>query len=128
MKKQFQILTTTIILGAIVSCSKETVNDSQTAMPEEISVKNSSAKPVDPLSVNLDGWYTFNNSSLKDKTGKLNDASANSSDLIVFADDRNGKPKSAIYFDGNYGLRIFNVPRQTHSSISLWFKEVNADP
>ena len=126
MKKQFQILAPIFITVVFISCSKETINKQQETAIEEISVKNSSAKPVDPLSINLEGWFAFN-SSLKDKTGKLRDA-LSTNYTIFYVSDRKGKPKSAVNFDGTYGLRIFDVPQQTHTSLSLWLKPANADP
>lgn len=122
MKKQFQILTTTIFTIAIVSCSKQGIEKPNTVQSavEEISTSSSSSSRIDPLLANLEGWFTFDNN-LKDKAAKLADAIPTTRG-VIYAKDRKGNVKSAIYFDSTYGLKIKNVPQQTHTSISLWFK------
>jgi len=77
MKKQFQILATTFITIAIVSCSKERIEMQDTApnSTEEITTTSSSSSGhlvVNPLLVNLEGWFPFDGN-LKDQTKKLPD-------------------------------------------------------
>lgn len=118
MKKQFQILAATFITVALISCSKETITDPQPTGPGEIPV----GKPggtVDPLTVNLEGWFTFDNN-VNDKAGKLADP-ISTTGAVKYGANRKGKGKSAIHLDG-YSLKIKNVPQQTHMSMSFWFK------
>ena len=73
MKKKFQILAATIITVAFISCSKEKVELTETPITtnEEIATSNTSNRPlVDPLTIKLDGWFTFN-ATLKDQTKSL---------------------------------------------------------
>src|SRR6185503_9416345 len=114
MKKQFQILATTLIPVAIVSCSKQAIDNPQPAQSatEEISTSKSlSAKANDPLLMNLDGWFEFNGT-LKDKLGNL-PTGLYTNQGAIYTTDRKGKPKSAIKFDGTYGINLTQVPQQT---------------
>jgi hypothetical protein len=74
MKKQFQILATTFISIAIVSCSKQSIEMPGAAAikpSEEISM--SANRPyIDPLTVNLEASFQFDGN-LKDQTKKLSD-------------------------------------------------------
>ena len=127
MKKQFLVSATAFITLFLVSCSKETISNPAESTTEEISVGKSPSKPGDPLSVNLEGWFTFDNT-LRDKAGKLRDAIPSHWNMLVYTSDRKGKGKSAVNFNGTYGIQIYDVPQQTHTSLSLWLKPVNADP
>jgi hypothetical protein len=64
MKKQFQISAATFVSIAIVSCSKQHVEmpGATQATTEEMTTSNnsSSVRTIDPLLVNLDGWFKFN--------------------------------------------------------------------
>jgi hypothetical protein len=128
MKKQFQILATTFISIAIVSCSKQGVQmpEAQKTTKEEISTSSSvsSLRTVpDPLTVNLDGWYTFNGN-LKDVTKQLPDGVPTSRG-VIYTYDRHGIYHDAIKFDGSYGLKLFKVPQQTHASVAAWVSCAN---
>jgi len=125
MKKQFQILTTTIITVLLVSCSKETIEKSDAVVKpmQEISTASSSSanRPViDPLTVNLEGSFQFNGD-LKDQTKKLADGIPTSR-VVTYTKDRKGNLKSAIYLDSTYGIKIKSVPQQTKTSLSIWIK------
>ena len=123
MKKQFQILVGAFISIAIVSCSKQGVEKRVTSeqASEEISASNSSsARTIDPLLVNLDGWFTFNGN-LKDQLKKLPDGVSTNRGAF-YTTDRKGNAKTAIKFNGSYGVNLFKVPQQMHASISVWVK------
>lgn len=127
MKKQFQILAATFITVAFISCSKEKVEIPETLVTtnEEISTSNASSpeRAIDPLLVNLDGWFTFN-ANLKDQTKKLPDGISTGRGAL-YTTDRKGALKAAIKFNGSYGVNLFKVPQQTHASISAWVKYDN---
>jgi len=132
MKKQFQILATTLISMAIVSCSKQAVEkpEAPQSANEEISTSSSSSSSrtvVDPLTVGLEGWYTFNHK-LSDQTGKLSNAAPSLSRFVSYTYDRNGISNSALKLDSTYYLNIFKVPQQTHTSISVWLRYGNEVP
>ena len=121
MRKEILILATVFSTNAFISCSKE-----QNELPgrakqgnEEISSSINRGN-VDPLTADLEGWFSFDNS-LKDKSGKLTDG-ISSSRGVLYTTDRKGNPKSAIYLDSSYSVKIKSVPQQTHTSVSLWFK------
>ena len=124
MKKQFQILAATFITVAFLSCSKQNIDISEKpSLPaEEPTIANKPGGPIsiDPLSVKLDGWFTFDNH-LKDVTGKL--ANGVSIGLAPkYTTDRKGHRYSALKPDGSFYVKIFNVPQQTATSISVWVK------
>ena len=131
MKKQFQILATTIISVAIVSCSKQGIQspDASKVTNEEISVNSSSSGKnleINPLNVNLAGSYQFNGD-LKDQTRKLADGQRWPLSRVygaLFTYDRKGNANSALKFDGNYYVTIANVPVQQKMSLSVWVKRV----
>lgn len=124
MKKQILILAIGIIPGLFISCSKQQHDLPLTdhSNNEELATSSASANRnnIDPLTVNLEGWYTFDNT-LKDKAGKLPDAQPTSR-IYYFGKDRKGNLKGAMSFDSTYGLTIANVPQQTHTSLSAWVK------
>ena len=129
MKKQFQIFATVLISVAIVSCTKQSVDEpiAQQSKSEEISTNIPSAERlvVNPLNVNLAGSYQFNNN-LKDQTGKLADAQRWPLSRVagaIYTYDRKGIAKSALKFDGNYYLTISNVPVQQKMSLSFWIRK-----
>lgn len=126
MKKQFQILAVTFITVAFISCSKEKVAipEPPVATNEEISTSNSSNRPyVDPLTIGLDGRYTFDKH-LKDVTRQQDDGKA--SPIIrgvpIYTYDRKGNANAALKFDGNYYVMIQDVPVQQNMSLSVWVK------
>jgi hypothetical protein len=129
MKKHFLVLTTAIVSFVIVSCSKEkTETDQSISNPavEQAASPNATAERlvVDPLLVNLDGRFEFNGN-LKDETKKLADGTIVNYRGALYTYDRKGVAKAAIKFNGNYGVNLFNVPQQTHGSISVWVKYDN---
>ena len=120
MKKQFQILAAFISV-AIVSCSKQNAEIPETTQKnsEEISTSSSSARPyVDPLTINLEAWYKFDNN-LKDATGKSPDGVPTTRG-VSYVNDRNGNSKSALSFTGNYGVKLPKIKQQTNTSLSVW--------
>ena len=124
MKKQFQILAATFITVAFISCSKESaeISEQQQMPAEEQTAPNKPGGPItiDPLSVKLDAWFTFNNH-LKDATGKLADG-VSIGQPAKYITDRKGSRYSALKPDGSFYVKIFNVPQQTNTSISVWVK------
>jgi len=132
MKKQFQILATTIISIAIVSCSKQGVEKPETAqnVTEEISTTSSSSSlrtAPDPLNDGLDGWFTFDQT-LADKTKKLRSATVLLGRAPSYVNSRLGAKGYALHLDSSYYLKIFKVPQKTNTSISLWMKYGNVVP
>ena len=123
MKKQILILSVVTVSMILFSCSKEKLDmpTNEQTNSEEMVVPNRPA--IDPLSVKLEGWYTFDRN-LKDQTQKLPTA-ISSGKSVSFATDRNGKSNAAISFTGSYHLSIDNVPQQTNTSISVWVKYSN---
>ncbi|HSK13065.1 MAG TPA: LamG domain-containing protein, partial [Phnomibacter sp.] len=118
-----------VIPMSIISCTKEKV-----AQPDETLSKNTELfgisplaanrppvdNPRDPLTVGLEGWFTFNNN-LKDQTKKLPDG-VPTTRVVLYTQDRKGNAKAAIKFNGTYGITLEKVPQQTNSSIALWVK------
>jgi hypothetical protein len=126
MKKQFQILAATFITVAFISCSKEKAEMTETPITanEEIATGSSSSRPnVDPLTIDLDGRYTFDKH-LKDVTRQQADGKA--SPIIrgvpIYTYDRKGIANAALKFDGNYYVTIPDVPVQQNMSVSVWVK------
>lgn len=123
MKKQFQILTATLITVAFVSCSKQNMEAPERPVKtnEEIVTTSSSARPyIDPLTIKLEGWFPFDGN-LKDRTRNIPDG-VPTSRFVKYTKDRKGSMNSAIYFDSTYGVKLKNVPQQTNSSVSVWIK------
>jgi hypothetical protein len=127
MKKQFQILAVTFISIVIVSCSKQGMEIPEvTQKPaEEISTSSSSAVVRDPLAVKLLGYFPFDGN-LKDQTKQLADgiSSLRGGDAI-YGYDRKGIFKSALKFNGKYGVKLFKIPQQTNVSVSAWVRNTN---
>lgn len=124
MKRQIQILVTAMITVVVISCNKEhgEILENQQMPAEEQTAPNKPGGPItiDPLSVKLDGWFTFNNH-LKDATGKLADGVSIGS-AAKYITDRKGNRYSALKPDGSFYVKIFNVPQQTATSISVWVR------
>lgn len=124
MKKEILILATVFSTLVFVSCSKEGVMpEGTTHLNDEIVTSSNASKNlpvINPLYLNLEGWFTFDNN-LKDKTGKLADGISTSRG-IIYTTDRKGNTKSALYLDGSYGVDISNVIQQTNTSLSVWVK------
>ena len=123
MKKQILILSVVTVSMVLFSCSKESLDmpTNEQANNEEMVAPNRPA--IDPLSVRLEGWYTFDRT-LKDQAQKLPNAFS-SGKSVSYDTDRKGKPSGAISFTGSYHLSIDNVPQQTNTSISIWVKYSN---
>jgi len=124
MKKQFQILATTLITAALISCSKEKIEMTETpaSANEEISTSSSSARPyIDPLTIGLEARFEFDNN-LKDQTKQLADGLASRRTGAAYGFDRKGNFKNALYVDGTYSVKLKDVPQQTNTSLSVWIK------
>lgn len=128
MKKQFSILAVTVVSFVIISCSKEKTEMVQSVsdpVTEQTASSNATQERtvVDPLTVNLDGWFSFNGN-LKDVTKQLPDGVPTTRG-VIYTYDRHGIYHNAIKFDGSYGVKLFKVPQQTHASISAWVSCAN---
>lgn len=125
MKKQFQILAATFITVAFISCSKGDIDipEKQQMPAEEQMTANKSGGPItiDPLSVGLEGRFEFN-SNLKDQTKQLADGIASRRTGPSYGFDRKGNFRGALYLDGAYSVKLKDVPQQTNTSLSVWFK------
>src|SRR5215204_7582936 len=125
MKKQFQILAATFITVAFISCSKEKIESPTTSQQsEEVTKPNSPGGPIviNPLTVGLLGRYEFNGT-LKDATGKLQDAWPEQG-RVIYGTDRKGNTNSAIRFNGAYGVGIYDIPYTPgNCSVSFWTKD-----
>ena len=123
MKKQTLILSVVTVSMILFSCSKENLDmpTNEQSINEEMVAPSRPA--IDPLSVKLEGWYTFDRT-LRDQTQKLPNA-ISSAKSVSYDTDRKGKLNSAISFTGTYHLSIDNVPQQTNTSISVWVKYSN---
>jgi concanavalin A-like lectin/glucanase superfamily protein len=124
MKKQI-LLTAVIISGVLFSCTKEKLATPQAGQSEQPLTNSYSSRLVmDPLKVNLDGWFAFNGN-LKDATNHLADGIATSRLGAIYTYDRHGISKAAIKFNGTYGVKLFKVPQSTHASVAAWVKYDN---
>ena len=123
MKKQFQILAATFIMVAFISCSREKIETPVTNQPTEEATKpGGGGIVINPLSVGLLGRYEFNGT-LKDTTGKLEDAWSTNG-RVIFTTDRKGQANKAIRFNGVYGIDIYDIPyTPDKASVSLWVKD-----
>lgn len=129
MKKQSQILAATFIMVAFISCSKEKIEMTEipSTTSEEIATSSSSERSyVDPLTIKLEGWFTFN-ANLKDQTKKLPNG-VSSKRLASFTYDRDGIANAALKLDSTYFVKLSKVPQQTNTSISVWMKYGNEVP
>lgn len=121
MKKEILILSAVFTAAAFISCSKKTsFENMQVAQAINEIPSGSSGRSIDPLTVNLEGWFAFDGN-LKDNTKKLQDA-VPTTRTYLFGPDRKGKQNSSIYFDSTYGAIIKLVPEQTKTSLSAWIK------
>lgn len=121
MKKQFFILTA-IVAIALVSCSKQKIEEPQTSQPEELAgAMNNANKGGNPLDAGLVGRFEFDGN-LNDKTGQLAPGQSTVG-RVSYAADRKGNLTSAIKFNGAYGINLYNVPLDTNMSISVWIKK-----
>jgi len=125
MKKQLLILTTAFVTVAFVSCSKEKMEAPVASQQsEEMTKPNSPSGPItiNPLSVGLLGRYEFNGT-LKDTTGKLEDAWP-AHGRYMFGPDRKGQANKALRFNGAYGMDIYDIPyTPDKASVSFWVKD-----
>lgn len=129
MKKQF-LFTAVIISGILFSCTKEKIETPQTSTPEELA-KASVPGPItlDPLSVDLDGWFKFNNN-LKEASGKLPDGvqSPLMRTGVGYTTDRKGVANAALQLNGSYYVDFSQVTQQINSSLSIWIKRTTLFP
>jgi hypothetical protein len=123
MKKQFQILATTFITVAFISCSKEKIEMTEMASTtsEEIAASSSSNRPyIDPLTIGLEARFEFNGN-LKSQIRGVADG-VPSRRVPSYGADRKGNFKSSLYLDGAYSVKLKGVPQQTNTSLSVWIK------
>ena len=122
MKKQFLVLAAFTAL-VFASCSKEKIEEPQTAQPEELAgIANSAAKGKgNPLDAGLLGRFEFDGN-LNDKTGQLSPG-VSTVGRVLYAADRKGNVNSAVRFNGAYGIHLTNVPLDTNMSVSFWVKK-----
>jgi hypothetical protein len=124
MKKQLLIFAT-ITTFVFVSCSKEKIETpAGNRQPEEVTRANSPGGPVtiNSLSVGLLGRYEFN-STLRDTTGKLEDAWP-AHGRYMYGPDRKGQANKALRFNGAYGMDIYDIPYTPEkASVSFWVKD-----
>ena len=123
MKKQFKSLAATFITVAFISCSKEKIE--MTEMPaitsEEIATSNSSNRPVvDPLTIGLEARFEFNGN-LKCLGRGVADG-VPSRRVPSYGPDRKGIFKSTLFLDGEYFVKLNDIPQQTNTSLSVWVK------
>ena len=125
MKKQIQVLATTFITVAFISCNKEKIETSPANPPMEEAMARNPEAPglvINTINYGLLGRYEFDGN-LKDTTGNLEDGDL-TSDRVIYTTDRKGQAKKAIRFNGAYGVDIFEVPLTPESaSISFWIKD-----
>jgi hypothetical protein len=126
MKKQITIFGAAFLTAALFSCNKGKIEmpETPTTVNEEISTTSSSSGTrtvADPLTVNLEGRFEFDGN-LVDKARKLPDGISTSRGGALYTPDRKGKRNGALLLDGFYGIKLSNVPQQTHTSISVWLK------
>lgn len=125
MKKQ--ILFTALATFAIVflSCSKSNMelpaaNSTSVQESNSASVTPEMNMYINPLLIHLDGWYRFNGN-LQDAMGKLAPG-VSIGQAPKYTTDRKGMLNSALKLDGSFFVKLFNVPQQTASSISIWVR------
>lgn len=127
MKKQFLFIAA-IIAAALFSCTKEKIETPPAANESFESI----SKPViqiDPLSIDLDGWFKFNGN-LKEASGKLPDGiqSPLKRTGVVYTTDRKGVANAALKLDGSYWVDFSQVTQQMNSSLSIWIKRTMLFP
>lgn len=125
MKKQFLILASTITTLVLISCGKEKLETpAANQQTEEATALNPPGGliVINPLTVGLLGRYEFNGT-LKDTTGKLEDAWPENG-RVIYTTDRKGQKNRALRFNGAYGVSIYDIPYTPGSaSISFWTKD-----
>ena len=127
MKKQILFIAVTIS-AILFSCSKEKIETPQTTTTGELSqitVPGPGPITIDPLGIDLAGWFKFNGD-LKDQMGKLADGQRWPLSRVsgaTFTYDRKGIANAALKFDGNYYVTIANAPVQQNMSLSLWVRK-----
>ena len=128
MKKQNVILAVTILTIAFISCSKQNMDVSKKQQPvaeEQTAVDRTGSGniTINPLLNKLEAWYTFDGH-LKDATGKLADG-VSIGQAAKYIADRKGKRNSALNPNGSFYVKIFNVPQQTATSLSVWVRSAD---
>jgi Concanavalin A-like lectin/glucanases superfamily len=125
MKKQILFTSMTISVLVLVSCSKNNMElpaANSSAAQESNSASGAAENSffINPLLIKLDGWYRFNGN-LQDALGKLSPGVPIGL-APKYTSDRKGALNSALKLDGSFFVKLFNVPQQTASSISVWVK------
>jgi len=127
MKKQILFIAASIS-AILFSCTKEKIETAEKQSTADVELTNAAQANseflvVNPLTVNLEGSFQFNGN-LKDATKKLGDA-VPTIRVPAYTSDHKGNPNSALYLNGNYGVKVNKVPQQTHTSLSVWIKPSN---
>jgi hypothetical protein len=123
MKKQILIFAAALGTVAFVSCSKQSMKESQTGSPEEVAAaatQRPDPSTVASLGKGLICLYEFDGT-VKDKTAKLGDVVLGGN-TPAYTVDRKGMRGRAIKFTGKFGGTIFNVPLSTKMSLAFWVK------
>jgi len=126
MKKQILIFAATFISVAFISCSKEKIETPPTNQQMEeataMNIPGPGGLVMNPLTIGLLGRYEFNGT-LKDTTGKLEDAWPEPA-RVIYTMDRKGVKNRAIRFNGAYGVSIYDIPYTPgNCSVSFWTKD-----
>lgn len=125
MKKQIFFIVIVAFTIVLVSCSKQNADIPSSTVAQGVqssvaSVTNENMIYINPLSIHLDAWYAFNGN-LNDVTGKLGPG-VSIGLAPQYTPDRKGYASSALSLTGFSFVKLFNVPQQTASSISVWVR------
>jgi concanavalin A-like lectin/glucanase superfamily protein len=124
MKRQILFITIATFSTVLFSCSKDhsilPVAESAPQESNAASVTPERSMYINPLAVHLDACYPFNGN-LNEATGKLGPG-VSFGLAAQYTPDRKGFANSALRLTGNSFVKIFNVPQQTASSISVWVR------
>jgi len=124
MKKQLLFVTIATCLIVLISCSKDhSILPAADSTPQESNMPSVTPEKnmfINPLAVHLDACYPFNGN-LNEATGKLGPGISFGL-APQYTPDRKGFANSALRLTGNSFVKIFNVPQQTASSISVWVR------
>jgi concanavalin A-like lectin/glucanase superfamily protein len=124
MKGQILFITIATFSIVLFSCSKDhSILPGNDSTPQESNMASASPEKnmfINPLAVHLDACYPFNGN-LNEATGKLSPG-VSFGLAPQYTPDRKGFANSALRLTGNSFVKIFNVPQQTASSISVWVR------
>lgn len=124
MKKQILFFTIATCSAVLFSCSKDhSILPGAGSAPQEsntASVTPERNMYINPLAVHLDACYPFNGN-LNEATGKLGPG-VSFGPAPQYTPDHKGFANSALRLTGSSFVKIFNVPQQSASSISVWVR------